>query len=280
MKTITIALSTFLFVSICVTSCKQETKTEKNEPVEETVVKIKSEELSYDSDTAKLVGFVSYNENAKEKLPVILIVHEWWGLNDYAKNRAKQLADLGYLAFAIDMYGDGKTADNPGDAQKLATPFYQNPVGANTRIQAALNKIKTFAQADTTKIIAIGYCFGGSMVLNAAKGGLNLNGVVSFHGGLAGLTPEKGKTKADVLVCHGAADQFVPATDITKFKTQLDSVGASYKFIEYDNATHAFTNPDATENGKKFNIPIAYNEKADKASWKDMLAFFEKVLKK
>ena len=252
-----------------------------NSPAEkhEKEMKLKEESVNYDADTSKQIGFVAYNE-AGEKLPVILIVPEWWGLNDYAKNRAKQLAELGYFAFAVDMYGEGKIASNPTDAAAYATPFYSDPAMANARIQAAIDKIKSsYPQADTKKIVAIGYCFGGSMVLNAAKSGFPFVGTVSFHGGLAGVKPEKGKIKGDILVCHGGADQFVPATDVTKFKAELDSVGAHYTFKTYANATHAFTNPDATANGKKFNMPISYNKKADEDSWKDFMAFLEKVLK-
>jgi dienelactone hydrolase len=263
------------------TSCGNHSSAEKSSETDSmaTAPMIKEEYVEYKSDSANMKGFVAFDENKKGKLPVILIVHEWWGLNDYTKNRAKQLADLGYFAVAVDMYGDGKLGNNPEEAQKLATPFYMNPQLANNHIEAAIEKIKSFKNADTDKMVAIGYCFGGSMVLNAAKSGFPFKGVVSFHGGLAGITPEKGKIKADVLVCHGAADKFVPPTDVAKFKTQMDSVGASYTFKEYANATHAFTNPESTENGKKFNIPIAYNEKADKDSWEDFMAFLEKVLK-
>lgn len=245
---------------------------------EETEVSLKDESVNYKDDTTDLIGYAAYNENAS-KMPVILIVPEWWGLNDYAKNRAEQLSKLGYFAFAVDMYGDGKIAGNPTDAGANAMPFYSNPEMANQRIKAALDKIKTYKQADMNKVVAIGYCFGGSMVLNAAKSGMNFKGTVSFHGGLAGVQPEKNKIKGDILVCHGGADQFVSAEEVTKFKTQMDSVSAKYTFKTYANATHAFTNPDATANGKKFNMPIEYNKKADEDSWKDFMTFLDKVLK-
>lgn len=241
--------------------------------------KLKEETVSYVADGVRLNGFVVYDENKPGKRPVVLVVHEWWGLNDYAKNRARQLAELGYLAMAVDMYGDGKTAADPTKAQELATPFYQNPSLAKTRLDAAINKIKDFRQADATKTAAIGYCFGGSVVLNSAKLGADLKGVVSFHGGLAGVPADKKLLKAKILVCHGAADKFVPEADIVHFKHELDSIGANYTFKAYADATHAFTNPEATKTGKQFNMPIEYNQAADIASWKDMKDFLNGLFK-
>jgi len=241
--------------------------------------KLKEETVSYMADGITLNGFVVYDESKSGKRPVVLVVHEWWGLNDYAKNRARQLAELGYLAIAVDMYGGGSTASDPQQAQQMATPFYQNPSLSKIRIDAAINKIKEFKQADANKIAAIGYCFGGSVVLNSAKLGADLKGVVSFHGGLAGVPAKKELLKAKILVCHGASDKFVPEKDITSFKHDLDSIGADYIFKSYADATHAFTNPDATKTGKQFNMPIEYNETADKASWKDMKNFLISIFK-
>ena len=240
---------------------------------------IKMEAVSYSSDSAALTGYVAYDSNLTAKLPVVLIVHEWWGLNDYVKSRAKQLAELGYLAMAVDMYGNGKMGNNPDEAGKLATPFYQNPAFAKSRFDAALAKIKTYSQADTSKIAAIGYCFGGSVVLNVARLGEQLNGVVSFHGNLVGVPADKNLLKAAVLVCHGADDQFVKPEEVATFKKQMDSIGANYTFKAYAGATHAFSNPAATEWGQKFKIPIAYNAAADTASWKEMKDFFGKIFK-
>jgi len=237
---------------------------------------MRSETISYRLGEVEMKGFASYDANFKKR-PVILVVHEWWGLNDYAKKRAEQLSKLGYFVFAVDMYGEGKTADNPKDAGAMAMPFYSDPDMANERIWAALEKIKSYPQADLNKVVAIGYCFGGSMVLNAAKSGIDFKGVVSFHGGLAGLPADKSKLKSKVLVCHGAADQFVPDEEVARFKREMDSIGADYTFKSYADATHAFTNPDATENGKKFNLPIAYNKKADEDSWKDFMAFLKEL---
>src|SRR6476660_5952339 len=157
--------------------------------------------------------------------------------------RAKQLAQLGYLAMTADMYGDGKIADNPEEAQKAATQFYANPKMGKERLDAALAKAKTYPEADTTQTAAIGYCFGGSVVLNAAKLGSDLDGVVSFHGGLEGAPARKDLLKAKILICQGGADSFVPQSQVAAFRKSMDSIGADYTFKAYTDATHAFTNP-------------------------------------
>jgi dienelactone hydrolase len=240
-------------------------------------VKIKEEAVDYVSGTAKMKGYITFNENKEGKRPGVLVVHEWWGLNDYPRKRAKQLAEMGYIAMAVDMFGDGRTVDNPQEAQALTAPLYQNPMLGKIHLDAALNKLKTYVLTDTANIAAIGYCFGGFVVLNAAKLGSDLKGVVSFHGNLFGVPPDKNLLKAKILVCNGDADSFIPKEDIYAFKKGLDSVGAYYTFKSYPNATHAFTNPDATEKGKEFNLPVEYNATADTASWNEMTAFLKKI---
>ena len=250
---------------------KDSTSTTKND------VMIKEEAVTYNAGGTTLKGYVAYDEKKTGPRPIVLVVPEWWGLTEYPRMRAKMLAELGYFAMAVDMYGDGKLAENPKDAQAAATPFYTNPQMGKERLDAALAKAKTFAQADSTQAIAIGYCFGGSMVLNYAKLGAPVAGVVSFHGDLQGVPPQKG-TKAQFLVCHGNADSFVPQTQVDAFKKSMDSAGLAYTFKTYDGATHAFTNPAATKKGEEFKIPISYNAAADTASWNDMKTFFGKVL--
>lgn len=258
----------------------QSGKTEETTETKTDSPAVKEEAVTYMADSATCNGFVAYDANKTGKRPVVLVVPEWWGVNDYVRNRAKQLAELGYLAIAVDMFGNGKIAANPDEAGKLAGQFYGNPALAKTRFDAALNKIKSYPQADTANIAAIGYCFGGSMVLAVAKMGEPLNGVASFHGGLQPIVPtSKELLRAKILVCHGNADSFVPKEQVDLFKKQMDSIGADYTFKTYDSATHAFTNPQATEVGKKFNMPISYNEAADKASWNDMKAFFDRIFK-
>lgn len=266
-----VALSLFAFGAV---SCNNDNKDAGNSEKDSAkVASIKEEAVTYGSDTVNFKSYVVYNENQEGKRPAILVIPEWWGLNDYAKGRAKQLAEMGYIAMAVDMYGDGKTAADPQQAQALATPFYANPQLTRQRIDAALNKLLSYAQADTANTAAIGYCFGGYSVLNAAKLGSNLKGVVSFHGNLSGAPATKGLT-TKILVCHGGDDKFVNEKEVQEFKKNMDAVGADYKFIVYPGATHAFTNPAATEVGKKFNLPITYNAAADSASWNDMKHFF------
>jgi len=241
---------------------------------------LKEENVTYTADGIQFKGYVVYDESKTGKRPAVLVVPEWWGLNEYAKSRARQLAALGYIAMAVDMYGDGKTAANPQEAQALAGPFYKDPKLALIRLDAAQNKLKEYKQTDASEMAAIGYCFGGSVVLNSARLGADLKGVVCFHGGLIGAPADKKLLKAKILVCNGGADKFISEKDIEAFKHAMDSIGADYTFKSYANATHAFTNPDATKIGKEFNMPIEYNEAADKASWNDMQVFLVGVFKK
>ncbi len=238
---------------------------------------MKEETVTFTAGNTTSKSFVVYDGNKQGKRPAVLVIPEWWGLVDYARNRARKLADLGYIAMAVDMYGNGKTADNPKEAMALASPFYKNPELTKVFVDAAIKKLETYNQADTANIAAIGYCYGGFVVLNAAKLGADLKGAVSFHGNLSGVAPNKDLLKAKVLVCHGAADKFVSEQEVSAFKKSMDSVGADYTFKVYANATHAFTNPEATANGKKFNMPIEYNAAADTSSWNDMKVFFGKI---
>ncbi|HZE86030.1 MAG TPA: dienelactone hydrolase family protein [Puia sp.] len=240
---------------------------------------LKEETITYQGDSATMNGYLVYEDSITKRQPVVLVVPEWWGLVDYPKERARQLAKLGYVALAIDMFGDGKTFDNPDSAKKYAMPFYYHPEKAKARIDAAIAKIKTYGMVDTTNIAAIGYCFGGGMVLNVARLGEDLKGVVSFHGTLLGTPARKDLLKASILVCHGNADKFVLPQEVAQFKKQMDSIGAMYSFVGYDSATHAFTNPNSTATGQKFNMPIAYNAKADTASWNEMKGFLASCFK-
>ncbi|SFE35039.1 Dienelactone hydrolase [Chitinophaga sp. CF118] len=258
-----------IIVAFSMTACNISTDTHQ--------LIVKNEDVTILADSVTMNCFVAYSDDTTSKKPIVLIVPEWWGLDTHVKTRANQLAELGYLAVGIDMYGNSKVASDPGTAKTYATPFYTNPQLALSRLQAALAKAKTYSLADTSRTAAIGYCFGGAMVLNSAKLGLPVNGVVSFHGNLAGVPPVKELLKAQILICHGAIDQFVSAQEVATFKKQMDSVGIPYTFKEYANATHAFTNPASTENGKKFNLPITYNAAADTASFNDMKAFFGRI---
>jgi len=267
-----------LFITLVSCNNNSSTETASNNERKDSM-NITEDKVEYSLDTVKMIGYVAYDANKQGKRPVVLVVHEWWGLTDYPRMRAKKLAELGYLAMAVDLYGNGRTADNPTDAQNLAMPFYQNPQIAFQRLMAAEQKVKTLPQADTSQVAAIGYCFGGGMVLNAARLGADTKGVVSFHGSLSGAPAKKELLKSKILVCHGAADPFVPQKDVDAFKKSMDSIQADYTFKAYPGALHAFTNPAATEMGKKFNMPIAYDAAADSASWNDMKTFFSKIFK-
>lgn len=258
-------------------SCNNATEEEKI--VTTTEQQLKEENITYTGDGVTMNGYIVYDESKEGERPAVIVVPEWWGLNDYAKMRADELAKLGYIAMAIDMYGSGAQADNPDSATKISAPFYSNPEMAKKRFDAALDKLKTFPQVDTSKLAAIGYCFGGAQVLTMAKLGDNLKGVVSFHGNLNVVPANKDLLKAAILVCHGGSDPFVPETEVIEFKKQMNAIGADYTFKVYEGSTHAFTNPASTENGKKFNLPLAYNPAADTASWNDMKDFFERIFK-
>lgn len=239
----------------------------------------KTVEITYRIDTIQFDGFVAYDSSFSGIRPVVLVIPEWWGLHDYAKRRAIELSRLGYISMAVDLYGNGRRGLDPKSAGALAGPFYQNPNMAQSRFHYALEQVKKFKEADSSRIAAIGYCFGGAMVLNMARLGENLKGVVSFHGNLRGVPATKESMHAQILVLHGDSDQFVGKEEVMAFKNEMDSLGLPYIFKSYPGATHAFTNPDATATGIKFGIPIAYNAAADTASFKEMSGFLSKIFK-
>ena len=245
---------------------------------EKKVTGIQGEEIDYSDNEVVMKGYLAYDASQEGKQPGILVVHEWWGINEYAHRRARMLAELGYTALAIDMYGQGKQANHPEDASKFATEVMQHMDIAKARFQAALKLLKSEETVDTSKIAAIGYCFGGGIVLQMARLGLDLNGVVSFHGSLATNNPaQPGKVKAKLLVCNGGDDPLTTPEQISAFKKEMDNAGVDYQFISYPGAKHSFTNPKADTLGAKFNMPIAYNQNADEKSWQDMIQFFNKL---
>lgn len=236
------------------------------------------QEIEYQANGTRLVGFIAYDDAVQGKRPGVLVVHEWWGLNDYARSRARQLAALGYTALALDMYGDGKQAHHPEQAGAFATQVSERWDEAKARFNAAMELLQAQATVDASHIAAIGYCFGGGVVLNMARAGLDLDGVVSFHGSLASdIEARPGQVKAKVLVLHGADDPFVPQDDVKGFKQEMEAADVDYRFIAYPGAVHAFTNPDADRIGEEFGLPLAYNAEADEASWAEMQAFFDRI---
>lgn len=233
---------------------------------------IHTETVEYKDGDVTLQGYLAYDDALTGKRPGILVVHEWWGLNEYAKSRARQLAALGYVAFAVDMYGDGFVTTAVEEAARRSGQFKDNRAAGRQRIRAGLATLRQHARVDPGRIAAIGYCFGGTTVLELARSGAEVAGVVSFHGNLATPLPAKaGEVRAKVLVCHGAADKFESAEEIAKFHDEMHAAGVDWRMIYYGGAVHSFTNPDAGKAG----IPgVAYDERADRRSWADMLQFF------
>ena len=239
---------------------------------------IVTREISYSQGDTVMKGLIAYDDSIKAKRPGVLVVHEWWGHNDYARKRARMLAELGYTALAVDMYGDGKTADHPQDAGKFSSAVGGNPPLAKARFDAAVDTLKKQPTVMADKIAAIGYCFGGGILLNMARMGTDIDGVVSYHGSLATSSPAgKGDIKTRIRVFNGADDPFVKAEQIEAFKQEMRAAGADYRFVNYPGAVHSFTNPDADTYGKKFNLPLAYDEAADRDSWKQTQDFFKEI---
>jgi len=236
------------------------------------------QQIQYTANGDTLNGYLVYDNSVKGRRPGVLVVHEWWGQNEYARERARMLAELGYTAFALDMYGKGKQAHHPDDAGKFATQVMQHMDVAKARFMAALKLLKSNETVDPEKIAAIGYCFGGGVVLGMAEMGVDLKGVVSFHGSLpADQKVEPGQVKASILVCHGANDPFVTPEQLEAFNNEMKNGAVDYTFKSYPGAVHSFTNPMADSVGQKFNLPLAYNETADQQSWTDMKEFFNRI---
>ena len=239
---------------------------------------VMTQEFSYSDGDINMIGYLASDISVKGEQPGIIVVHEWWGHNEYAKRRARMLAGLGYRAIALDMYGNGKTASHPKDAGMFSGEVKKNMAVAEKRFMAAYKYLQNQKNVAKDKISAIGYCFGGGIVLEMARRGVDLDGVVSFHGSLGTKDKaKKGKVKAKVLVLNGQADPFVKAESIAEFKKEMEAAKVDYKFINYPNAKHAFTNPGADEFGAKFKIPLAYNAKADKKSWQEMKDFLNEI---
>lgn len=240
--------------------------------------KVVGEEVSYEYNNVTFKGYIAYDDAIKGKRPGILVVHEWWGHNAYARKRADMLAELGYTALALDMYGEGKQAHHPKDAGAFSAAVKANMNDAEGRFMAAYQHLAGHKTVNKKKIAAIGYCFGGQIVLEMARRGVDLKGVVSFHGALVTKSPaQKGQVKGKVLVLNGAADPFVKPEQIKAFEAEMSAAGVNYKIHHYEGAKHAFTNPQATEFGQKFGIPLAYNAAADEQSWAEMQVFLKSI---
>jgi len=241
---------------------------------------ITNQDVSYSAAGTTLRGHLAVDDAKTGKRPGILVVHEWWGLNDYIRRRTHLLAELGYTALAADMYGEGRTATDPSQAGTLMNGVLSDMKSGEARFRAAYDRLSAHPTVDPARIAAIGYCFGGAVVLHGARLGMPLAAVVSFHGALGSMhRPAPGGVKAKVLVCHGAADGLVPDTDVAAFKQEMDAARADYRFVAYPGARHSFTNPDADANGKKFGIPLGYDAEADRRSWQDMQELFARAFR-
>ena len=269
-----------LAVNLILMSCtgnREKNQTAAKDGETETA-RIVGKEISYQTDSDHMIGYIAYNSALKEKRPGILVVHEWWGHNDYARKRAEMLAELGYVALAVDMYGNGKQADHPQDAQKFAMSVMGNMESAKARFSQAINTLKADPHVDPEHIGAIGYCFGGSVVLSMANAGYDLDAVAAFHSGVQlPIMPGANTINARILVCNGADDPMITSDQVAAFKAALEKAGVDYRYISYEGAVHAFTNPEADKLGEKFELPLAYNEEADKASWEEMKKMLEEV---
>jgi len=242
---------------------------------------IKEMPVTYKDGETTMKGFVVYDTAKKGKRPGIVMVHEWWGITKHMHNEAHRLARNGYTAFLADMYGDGKTADNPKDAGALSGSVMKNPQAMEARFNAAREELAKQPTVDPARIGAVGYCFGGAVVLNMARAGADLDGVVGFHAslGLNTPAPAPGTVKAKILVLNGADDPFVKKEQYATLKADMDAAKADYRVIEYPGAVHAFTNPEATALGKKFNLPLRYDAKVNKEAEGEASKFFTAVFK-
>jgi dienelactone hydrolase len=245
------------------------------------VAAVVGHEVDYKAGDTNLKGYIAWDDSIKGKRPGVLVVHEWWGYNEYARKRARMLAELGYTAFALDMYGNGKQVNHPDEASKFSSEVMKNMPVAEARFKAAMKVLQNDKTVDPTRIAAIGYCFGGGVVLQMMRLDLDLKGVASFHGFLGtDIKLKPGTIKTKVLVLNGEDDPFTKPEQIAGFKKEMEEAKIDYRFINYPGAKHAFTNPDATRLGNEFNLPLAYNEAADKASWRELETFLKEIFKK
>ncbi|MGY0573080.1 dienelactone hydrolase family protein [Bradyrhizobium sp. RDM12] len=242
---------------------------------------VREEPVTYTDGGATMKGFVVYDDAVQTKRPGIVVVPEWWGITQHIHNEARKFAEQGYTAFIADMYGDGKTADNPKDAGALSSSVMKDPKEMERRFNAARDQLAKQASANPQRIGAVGYCFGGAVVLNMARAGADLAAVVGFHAslGLNTPAPAPGAVKAKVLILNGADDPFVKREQYAALKKDFDAAKADYRIIEYPGAVHAFTNPEATELGKKFNLPLRYDAKVDREAKAEAANFFAADLK-
>ena len=237
---------------------------------------IEGEAIEYKQGDTVLEGYLAYDDATKDKRPGIIVVHDWMGPSEYSRFRAQELAKLGYVAFAVDIYGKGTRPKNTDEASAAATIYKNDRTLMRQRVLAGLEVLKGNPLVDSKKVAAIGYCFGGTTVLELARSGADINGVVSFHGGLDTPAPATDSIKAKVLVMHGADDPYVPSEQVQSFQKEMKDAKADWQMIYYSGAVHSFTRKDAGDDNSK---GVAYNEKADRRSWQAMQEFFDEIFK-
>lgn len=265
-KLMTIALMLFV-LGACA-----ETETRDSGP------SVVGQEISYTSGDLTMNGYIAQDENNFSKRPGILVVHEWWGHDEHARNSAEKLAELGYVALAVDMYGNGKQAEHPEDAMQFSSEVMGNFENAKSRFNAALETLKSQDNVNPEQVGAIGYCFGGSVILAMAHSGADLDGIAAFHAGLQLPVMPEDSLDTRILILNGAADPMVTEEHVSTLTRAYEGINADYQYISYEGAQHAYTNPTADSLGEKFGLPLAYNAEADSLSWEEMRSFLKRLL--
>lgn len=242
---------------------------------------VQTEEIKYSHNGTQLTGYLAYDDSKSGKRPGVLVVHEWWGHNDHARNRAKMLAQAGYTALALDMYGSGKLASHPKKAGEFMNAAFNNWPDSQARYNKAMEVLKAHKTVNATRIGSIGFCFGGAVSIKMARAGADLKGVVAFHSALP-VEPAiaKNSMKSAVLVINGSEDGFLKPEAVASFSQDMFKANVDFNYMNLKGVRHSFTNPQADEFSKKFNIPaLQYNKKADEHAWEAMLQFFKRVFK-
>lgn len=264
LRKILLSLLTLAFLTSCASYKKNNDFTE--------------EKIDYSTDKTQLKGIL-YQPKSKKSKGGVLVIHEWYGLNEYAQKRARQLAAKGYTTFAVDMYGDGKVASHPKDANAFMMESLKDPAELKNRFEAAIKVLTEKGGADSKKIAAVGYCFGGAIALNMARAGLDLAAVASFHGSLGtNVRAKKGSIKGKVLVGNGGADPMVPTKDVAAFMDEMHQAQVDVEFLNFKGVLHSFTVKGSEKTGKKYDLPLAYNKEADKKSWKALMGLLKSTL--
>lgn len=274
--TFIIAFSVIL--SACKSDKKEENQKEQGEVIqEENPIEVIGKDISYETKSTIMKGYIAHNSAIEGKRPGILVVHEWWGHDEFAREKADELAEMGYVALAVDMYGQGKQAEHPDEAMEFSSRLMKNFDTAEQRFIAAMDTLKADENVDAEKISAIGFCFGGSVALSMANSGLDLDAVVVFHSGLGLPVMPNENLKAKLLIQNGAEDNMITDEQEKEFKSQLDKVNADYEYVAYEGVKHSYTNKDADSIAKKYNLPLAYDKNASEKSWEKMSDFFEQT---